>query len=150
VRNIVLAALLVVVAADAAVAGDERAVLEAVIGELRADAQPRPAAAANGANWWLYDVQLKETGGRVGLTMETWRKCYGRDSMQRCEPWRGNISKLFGTDRILAGGSIRVVQPAWLWVERTGNTYTVTATYRGVDDNGNRIEAGYRFSVKSE
>jgi len=146
----VILAVLLIFPAVFVVAGDERAVLEAVIGELRANVPPRPAQAADGANWWLYDVQLKETGGRVGLTLESWRKCYGRDSMERCEPWRANFRQLFGADRIPAGGSIRVVQPAWVWAEKTGNTYTVTATYRGVDDNGNRVETGYSFSVKSE
>ncbi len=148
-RNIVLAALLTVVAGDTAIAG-ERAVLEAVIGELRADALPRPVKASPGANWWLYDVQLKETGGGVGVTVENWRKCYGRGQMGRCDPWRGNISELFGADRIPAGGSISLIAPAWVWAEKTGRTYTISATYRGTDDSGRAVEAGYEFSLKSE
>lgn len=148
----VVLAILLVFPAVAVPAGEGAgsAALEAVIGDRRADALPRPAQATAGSNWWLYDVQLKETGGDVGVTVESWRKCYGIGQMGRCDPWRGNISELFGTDRIPAGGSISLIVPAWVWAEKTGRTYTISATYRGRDDNGRAVEAGYEFSIKSE
>lgn len=129
-----------------------RTVLTATVVNMRTNVPPRPAKTPPDANWWLYDVELKETGGKTGVTLTSWRKCYLSPVpiKTRCEPWKDNIKELYGTDYIPKGGSVRILKSAWVWAERTGYEYTITATYRGRDDEGRKVEAGYKFSIISE
>ncbi len=132
--------------------GTNGAVLTATIDTMRTNVPPRPVKTPPDSNWWLYDVELKETGGKTGVTLTSWRKCYLSPVpiKTRCEPWKDNIKELYGTNYIPKGGSVRILKSAWIWAEKTGYEYTITATYRGRDDNGKKVEAEYKFSILSE
>ena len=127
-----------------------RAEVAATVSRMRMNTPPRPAQTPPDANWWLYDVELLEKSGRTGVTLKTWRKCYQSPDMTLCEPWDTDIKRLFGTDRIPKGGAIRLLKPAWVWAEKTGYEYTISATYRGVDDRGHAVKAAYRFTITSQ
>lgn len=145
---ILLAAFL---APAAAIAGKgEAARIEAEYGEIGKNIQPRPTQTPEGANWWLYNVTLREKTGRIGVTLESWQKCYQGVGIMVCDPRRRNIKELFGTDRLPPGGMIRLRRPAWVWAEPTGNYYKVRGTYYGRDDKGNKVKAVYRFGVTSK
>ena len=132
--------------------GGEPTALAISINNMRTNVPPRPVKAPPGANWWLYDLELKETSGQTGITLTSWRKCYLSPVpiKTRCEPWKDNIKELYGTDYIPKGGSISILKSAWIWAEKTGYEYTITGTYRGRDDTGKKVEAGYKFSIISE
>jgi len=153
----ILAALAAVIAvAQAGAAGAEPAAatsgarFEVVAGTLTRNRPPRPPDAPAGVNWWHYDVTVRETSGRSGVTLTGWRKCYiARDSVG-CEKVRDNFVDLFGANRVPAGGAIRLKRPAWVWADKTGDTYGVEATYWGLDDAGHEVRGGYRFKVRSD
>ncbi len=135
----------------AALAGEGNAArVEAEYGEIRKNARPRPPRTPEGTNWWLYDITLREKTGLVGVTVESWQKCYQGVGIMTCDPRRDNIKELFGTDRLPPGGMIRLRRSAWVWAEPTGNDYKVRGTYYGRDDNGNKVEAVYRLGVTSD
>jgi len=123
---------------------------EARPGELLRNQPPSPPDAPEGTNWWYYPVTLRERSGRSGITLTGWRKCYITPDEVGCEKIRGNFKQLYGSDRIPAGGTLRLKKPAWVWAEKTGGTYDVEATYWGRDDAGHEVKAGYRFSVTSD
>ncbi len=119
-------------------------------GALIKNRPPRPADAPPGVNWWHYEVTLRETSGRSGITLTGWTKCYFTKDDTGCEKVRSNFKDLYGTDRVPAGGTVRLLGPAWVWAGKTGDTYKVEANYRGVDDSGHKVEGGYTFKMTSD
>jgi len=111
---------------------------------------PRPSDAPGSSNWWYYDVILRETSGRTGITLSGWTKCYTTKDDTGCEKVRNNFQHLFATDRIPPGGTLKLKKPAWVWADKNGDTFKVEATYWGRDDDGNEVKSGYRFTIKSD
>lgn len=119
-------------------------------GALVKNRAPRPHNTPEGYNWWHYGVTLHETSGRSGITLTGWTKCYVTKDDRGCENVRDNFEQLYGTARIPPGGSVQLIRPAWVWADRTGDTYKVEARYWGVDDFGHTVEGGYAFQMRSD
>ncbi|MDA1090047.1 MAG: hypothetical protein O3A85_07030 [Proteobacteria bacterium] len=144
---LVLTADMMIGATDAAM---PPALFEVGTGTLVKNQPPRPPDAPPGYNWWHYQVTLRETSGRAGVTLTGWTKCYVTKDDTGCENVRANFDTLYGTARVPAGGTVRLIRPAWVWADKTGNTYKVEANYWGVDDNGHKVESGYKFKMTSD
>ncbi len=138
-------------AAPAAKAADG-AELTATVGERVRNGLPKPAQVPENVVWLLYPVTLKETSGRVGVTVLGYRKCYegGEPFRRYCSEVRRDIVALYGADRLPPGGSLVTKRPAWVWSDPTGKELIVTTTYFAEDDNGHPVEAEYRFGFVAE
>jgi len=105
-----------------------------------------PPSGFGGGNWWYYDISLKETSGNAGITVNSRQKCFSAsDGNNWCNSEKTDIIPNFGTNYISANGIINE-RPNWVWFT-AGFTYTITETYRGIDDNGNNVQSSYSFTV---
>ena len=134
----------------AAAAAMPAAHFEVRAGTLIKNQPPRPPDAPQGVDWWHYQVTLRETSGRAGITLTGWTKCYITKDDAGCKNIRTNFMDLYGTTRVAAGGTVRLIRPAWVWAGKTGDTYKVEANYWGIDDNGHKVESGYKFNITSD
>ncbi|MBC8338476.1 MAG: hypothetical protein ISR51_06170 [Rhodospirillales bacterium] len=123
--------------------------LEVTVAPRVQNRPPRPKGTPEDANWWHYGVTIREVTGQAGVTLTGWTKCYVGPRQSACEMVRANFKSLFGTDRVPAGGSIRLKKPAWVWADKSVPQMGVEARYIGVDDNGNPVQAGYTFRLTS-
>jgi len=103
-----------------------------------------PPAGFGGGNWWYYDVTLSETGGEVGVTVNSRQKCdSGSITPLFCSTQTDIVAK-FGSNYIPAGGSL-VANNEWLWTDEA--SWTKSETYFGVDGNSNAVSDSYSFTV---
>jgi len=103
-----------------------------------------PPPGFTGGNWWYYDVTLSETGGDVGVTVNSRQKCdSGSITPLFCSTQTDIVAK-FGSNYIPAGGSL-VANNEWLWTDEA--SWTKSETYFGVDGNSNAVSDSYSFTV---
>ncbi len=130
----------------------KKAQLEASYSNLRRNELPRPPGVPEGANWWYYNIILKEIGGNVGATIQKRQMCFSSPQYQNGEPWcdpkKTDMADVYGTNYIPSGGEI-VKKDACLWLY-PGYTATAVQTFSGGDNNGNEIETIYSFTIISD
>jgi cysteine-rich repeat protein len=118
---------------------------------LQKNSGSRPPGVPIGANWWYFDVTLIENTGNVGIMVEERQTCYTSNNPifpSWCDSVKTDITTWYGTNYITPGNQING-NNQWIWFENDGFTYTLTETLKGLDDNGNNMQASYVITVTS-
>lgn len=92
-------------------------------------------------------MQLRETGGVVGITAQSRQKCFHSALYgDSCSPKKSDIMDWFRTNQIPAGGTINSITPNYFCIV-SGDTVTMTETFWGVYGNNNNLQASYSIAV---